>query len=99
MNAPILTIPRSLSFDERLAEVVKKIPALEAGLAELFPGPIVVETEEDQEIEGKRYLVFTVTTRETVQVVLARRLEWYERKNELLGGDSELACLDVNYAE
>lgn len=99
MNAPILAPQRPNSFDDRLAEVVKRIPIIEAGLSELFPGPVEVEMDEDPEIAGKRYLVFTVSTRETVQVVLARRLEWYRLKDELLGDDSELASLLVNYVE
>ena len=99
MNAPVTLSRRQATDEERLAAILPRIPEIKALVAELFPGSIEVEIEEDPEIDGRRYLVFRVETRESVPVVSARRGTWYHMKGNLLGDDCDLACLDVIFLE
>ena len=99
MNAPVYITQGKKSYQTQLAFVTTKIPELRAILADLFPGPMEVEIDEDPEIEGKRYLVFQVETCKSVQDVLALRGQWYRMKDDLLGEHCDLACLEVAYRE
>ena len=74
-----------------------KIPEIRAIVGSLFPGRIEMEIEEDPEIEGRRYFVFTVETREDVPEVRERRTQWRRLLGELLGIDYELVFLNVIY--
>lgn len=97
MNAPVLIPRREETYEERLARVMPKIPEIRAIIGSLYPGPIEMETEEDPEIEDRRYLVFSVETREDVPEVRNRRAQWRRLAGDLLGVDYELVFLNVIY--
>ena len=77
----------------RLAAIMDKEPQLRAIATDLFPGPVAIEVEEDPEIDGWRYLVFTVSAPHDLKEVARRRLEWFRLTADLLGADVDLIHL------
>ena len=61
----------------------------------LFPGQILVESEDDPEIAGLTYVVFNVTSAADTKKVIDRRLKWHERMSEI-GADASRLKLSVD---
>ena len=78
---------------DRLAAIMDKEQQLRAIATDLFPGPVAIEVEEDPEIDGWRYLVFTVSAPHDLKEVARRRLEWFRLTADLLGADVDLVHL------
>jgi len=97
--APLVPYTGSLPKPDRLAVVMDKLPQLTSIAAQLFPGEVTVEVEEDPEIEGRRYVVFSVETKDDTKAVANRRLEWFRLTSALLGDDEDLVHLFVIFRQ
>jgi hypothetical protein len=97
-NSLSASVPVILPHD-RLAAVMDKAPQLTQIAADLFASKVEVEVEEDPEIEGRRYVVFSVETKEGITEVANRRREWFRLTGALLGIDEELVHLFVIFRQ
>jgi hypothetical protein len=74
------------------------IPDVETISRELFDS-VAIEREADPEIPGLNTTVFHVTARGDVAEVAARRREWHQRTQAILGDECERVQLAIDIQE